>query len=316
MSLINISQSVHFIKLNLTFHHFRLNSIFTHYLILKKNIMKKITLLAAIFAVFTMNAQIFSEDFEGEIADTNDFAQFTAIDVDGDGENWEITDLTGTDQEMSPLAGLAADSDSWEQAPFSPDQYLITNDLLNLNGATGDMTFTMGTYQTNGTFIGDRLAIYLSTSNDPGVISGETPVFDMTVADVTPATDGATSGADVTVDISAFIGQQVYLVFRHFDTTDENSVLIDNIVVEGSLGTDSEAFESFSYFVDANNRLNLNANTTLENVTLTNVLGQQVISQKLTTSSEVVDMSSLTRGMYIATVTMDGAKKSFKVIKK
>lgn len=45
--------------------------------------MKKITLLAALFAAFSMNAQLFSDDFEDQ-----DISDWTLLDEDGDGYNF------------------------------------------------------------------------------------------------------------------------------------------------------------------------------------------------------------------------------------
>ncbi len=55
--------------------------------------MKKITLLAAFFAAFTLNAQIiFSDDFNTEVLDATTFAQQASIDQDGDTNFWEVFD--------------------------------------------------------------------------------------------------------------------------------------------------------------------------------------------------------------------------------
>ena len=219
--------------------------------------MKKITLLVALCATFITNAQIFSEDFEAETADATTYTNWTSIDVDGDGEFFEVADVTGLDIEASPLVGLVADSDSWEGGtPFMPDNFLILNDAIDLTGVNdGTLVFTIGTYQAAGTFLDDRLQVYVSTSNDPAVIVTETPIFDQTVGDITPADDGgANSAADITpLDLSSFAGQQVYIAFRHFDSVDVNSVLLDNIVVDGTLSTDEFSTTNFTQYFNVNN---------------------------------------------------------------
>lgn len=280
--------------------------------------MKKITLLVALFVAFSMNAQIFSDDFELEVVDATTYTNWTAVDQDGDGENWEVADVTGTDNEASPLSGLVADSDSWEGGtPFTPDNFLISTNTIDLTGVSdGVLTFTFGTYQTNGTFLEDRLSVYVTTSNDPAVIVGETPVFDDQIGNQTPATDGASSAVDINVDLSSFAGQQVYITFRHWDTFDHNSILLDNVVINGTLGVDDNILDSFSYFVNSNNILNMKANAPLQSIELYNVIGQQVILNKLSSTNETLDISNLNSGVYIAKVSIDGLSKSFKIVKK
>lgn len=280
--------------------------------------MRKITFLVALIATFTMNAQIFSEDFEAETADAVTFANWASVDVDGDGEFFEVADIVGSDVEASPLVGLVADSDSWEGTPFMPDNFLITSDPIDLSFvADGTLVFTMGTYQTNGTFIADRLQVYISTSNDPAVIVTETPVFDQTVGDITPADDGgANSAADITpIDLSSFSGQQVYIAFRHFDTIDENSVLIDNIVLDGTLSTDEFSTTNFTQYFNVNNsELRLNATVPMQNVKLFNTLGQEVVNRSLSSTSETISLSDLSSGIYIAQVAIDNTIETFKFV--
>lgn len=283
--------------------------------------MKKITLLAALFAAFTMNAQIvFSDDFNAEVLDATTFTNWMSLDVDGDGEFWEVFDSASVGDGVSSLfTGFGADSDSWEGSALMPDNYLVTMNPLDLTSASGtSLTFLVGSYQTNATFIADKFSVYLTASNDPAVIAGETPVLTALVSDYAACdqADGSASAAAVTIDLSAFDGQTVYLTFRHYDTIDENSVLIDDVSVDAVLAVSDQTFNNFKYFVDANAQLNLSASTSMESVSLYNVLGQQVLSQKLNNTNEVIDVSVLKSGIYLATITIEGSAKSFKIVKR
>jgi hypothetical protein len=92
---------------------------------------------------------------------------------------------------------------------------------------------------------------------------------------------------------------------------------MDDFKVEaGTLGVADNTFNNFNYFVDTNNQLNLSANSSMESLVVYNVLGQQVVSQKLENTNEVVNLSALNTGLYIATVSIDGTTKSFKIAKK
>lgn len=285
--------------------------------------MKKITLLAALFVAFSMNAQLFSDDFNASIDGDITFANWDNFDEDGDTEVWEAADIVGSSVEASPLEGLVADSDSWESgnanSPMTPDNYLITKDPIDLTGvADGMLTFTFGTYQNGGTFLEDRLAVYVSTSNDPAVVATETAVFDDQIGNVTPADDGgANSAVDITVDLSSFAGQSVYLVFRHFDTFDHNSALVDNVVVDGTLGLNDVNAVTFNhYFLADSSDLKLNASTEMSNIQLFSILGQEVVNRNLTGSDATINLANLTDGVYIARVTVQGQTETFKIIKR
>ena len=296
-------------------------SLFTH--IKKQYMMKKITLLAALFVAFSVNAQLFSDDFNASIDGDITFANWDNFDEDGDTEVWEAADIVGSTVEASPLEGLVADSDSWESgnanSPMTPDNYLITKDPIDLTGvADGMLTFTFGTYQNGGTFLEDRLAVYVSTSNDPSVVATETAVFDDQIGNVTPADDGgANSAIDITVDLSSFVGQSVYLVFRHFDTFDHNSALVDNVVVDGTLGLNDVDTVTFNhYFLADSSDLKLNASTEMSNIQLFSILGQEVVNRNLTGSDATINLANLTDGVYIARVTVQGQTETFKIIKR
>ncbi|MBK5213480.1 MAG: T9SS type A sorting domain-containing protein [Flavobacteriaceae bacterium] len=83
---------------------------------------------------------------------------------------------------------------------------------------------------------------------------------------------------------------------------------------KGPLGVGEQMFEGFKYYV-TNNQLNLSANTAMEKVVLHNMLGQQIVSQKLNSSSETINLSGLQAGVYIATVSIEGASKTFRIVK-
>ncbi|MDC8003181.1 T9SS type A sorting domain-containing protein [Aureisphaera galaxeae] len=283
--------------------------------------MKKITLLVAVFAAFTMNAQIFSDDFNGETPDATTFANWTSVDFDNDGEFFEVSDISTSDASASPLDGMVADSDSWEDgnpnSPMTPDNFLILTNPVDLTGVSdGMLTFTFGTYQINGTFLEDRLAVYVSTSNDPATLITETPVFDDQIGNQTPADNGGENSAvDITLDLSSYAGMQVYIAFRHFDTFDHNSVLIDNVVVDGTLGLNDSAISTLSHYV-SNNEMALRAAFPLQNVEIFNVLGQNVLSQKLSSNDETINIASLNAGMYIVKASVEGQTSSFKIVKR
>lgn len=83
---------------------------------------------------------------------------------------------------------------------------------------------------------------------------------------------------------------------------------------EGALGTDDQVFNGFVQFV-SDNQLNLRATTLMNSVAVYDITGKQVMTQDLAAANAQVNLSGLTTGVYIATVTIEGSEKSFKFVK-
>ena len=73
-------------------------------------------------------------------------------------------------------------------------------------------------------------------------------------------------------------------------------------------------FNKLSHYA-ANNQLVIDTGTSLENIQLYNLLGQQVLTKKLSNTNETINIESLDRGVYLAKVSIQGKSKSFKIVK-
>lgn len=306
--------------------------------------MKKITFTAALFAAFTMNAQsvVFEDSFETYADfDITDFGDWSIIDVDQDptfgSQDYDYTNESYTGVGIVFNPSLATPDPAGTQTE-NADQ----NDVFTARTGDKVMYFIAGNGTVSGASVNDDYFISPAI-NLSGASGGTTASFwarsltdafglerfevllSNTGTEIADFSNNLTGGevmapigdyVEFSYDISAFEGDTVYVAI-HYVAQDSFILLMDDFsVTAGVLGLNDTIFEGFSYFLDAQNQLNLSAKTTLEHVTITNILGQQVLDQKLSTSSEAIDMNNFNTGMYIATVTIDGAKKSFKVIKK
>jgi len=288
--------------------------------------MKKITLVFSFLIACTVTAQttIFTDDFEAETIDATTYTKWVATDQDADGNNWEVADIgafAATNAVNHPMQTLAADSDSWEGAPFMPNNYLTTAMPLDLTNYESTMlTFTMGTYQVNGTFTNDQYSVYVTTSNVIADIDAATPITTRLVGDDAPSdqADGSASAATLSFDISAFDGQMVYLTFRHYNSVDVNSVLIDDVLVEATLLSNDEFdINAFKHFYNPDNdilRLE-SANSPIDNIQIFNVLGQEIMNRQLSSATELINMSTFVNGIYLAKVSVNGNSKTIKILK-
>ena len=164
--------------------------------------------------------EILNENFDAVIP-----SEWTIVDVDGDGYMWEYGSQMGVD------ATGCMTSASYDNffGPLTPDNYIFTP-VLNLSGST----LTYMVCAQDAAWPAEHYGIYVSTTTDPADCI---LVFEETLtAKNAPATKQA-KGMNVqgtwyekTVDLSAYEGEY-YIAFRHFNSTDNFMMNVDNVVV-------------------------------------------------------------------------------------
>lgn len=289
--------------------------------------MKKITLIAALFAAFSMNAQdvIFEDNFNdttpgdnvGEDIDVP--AGYAQYDVDGDGFSWGIATNDSFNFDYSELYDgnfiLSASfitnqttGGNGGQGALNPNNILVLPQISLPADSEIEFSYTVGS-GSDPSFFSETYAVTVTTSDAESDILAATPVLSTTLSE-----QGSNT---VTLDLSDFAGQDVYIAFRHFDTFDQFILVLDDFLVTSeTLSVEDFSGNGFSQFVDADANLNLRANVALENVELFNIVGQQVMSQKLSSNDASISLASLTDGVYIARVMVEGQTETFKIIKR
>src|SRR6218665_2988409 len=178
---------------------------------------KKLLSSSLLMIGLTVSAQIvvFKEDFETETGRNS----WTNTDRDGDGEKWEFYD-----DEMPAFTGWYATSWSWFLEAFTPDNTLTspvitlppTQDLLWLR-------FKIGAFDEE--LFQEHYAVYVIPANST-FTGNETPVFEETLD------AGYTETAkNININITSFAGQNVQVVFRHYNCTDIAFIAIDEVQV-------------------------------------------------------------------------------------
>ncbi|OAB76045.1 T9SS-dependent choice-of-anchor J family protein [Cochleicola gelatinilyticus] len=268
--------------------------------------MKKITFFAAaMFAAFTLNAQevLFEDNFDDE-----DISDWTLYDEDGDGNQFG-DQFVITDADSNPVTPVSLISRSWIGSPLFPDNWAVSPGFDIPEGSGALVTWVVQCAAAE--WDNEKYSVYVGTSSDIADLVNSETVFTETYDD--PNDAGTVYEREL--EIQDFAGETVYLAFRHYDSTDEDFISIDDLLVtSATLSVEDQTFANFSHFL-SNGNLSLRAGTAMDNVQLHNILGQQVISKELNNSNETVNISSLKSGVYIATVTIEGAKKSFKIVK-
>ena len=292
--------------------------------------MKKITLLIAAFAAFTMNAQvtIWEESFEDyqdfDIAilgayqwDLDESPTYGAQNFDFENEEYVgtaivfnssvMTDADPNDpQDRTIWNARTGEKGLYMIAATSllNDDYIITPriDLTSVNAAQ----FSFWAKSLTDAYGLERFHVLLSTTSSN--------YFDFTVELSDGELQAPLEYTEYSYDLSDYEGQMVYLAI-HYVAQDSFVFQMDDFLVQGNiLSIEDNLFNNFNHYI-TNNNLVMSASSSLENIQLYNLLGQEVFSKSLSNTNETINIASLDTGIYIAKVSIQGKSKSFKIVK-
>ena len=246
---------------------------------------------------------VFSEDFNEE----STRSLWTLVDRDGDGDNWEFADAVA--EEIETFDGWFALSWSWYFEAFTPDNLLISPTFELPESGLVNLSFKVATLDDDEIFQ-EHYAVYVIPAGEE--FSGnEEAVFEETL-DHHYYFDPKV----VNVDISDFAGQEVQLVFRHYDVTDVLYISLDDISVthEGTANTNDLNELKMSVFPNPTTDIVfINGLDKIENIRVFDMNGKRVIE---TENSNQVDLSALPNGNYIINVYQDSNVYSKRIMKK
>ncbi|MCR9181687.1 MAG: T9SS type A sorting domain-containing protein [Flavobacteriaceae bacterium] len=90
-----------------------------------------------------------------------------------------------------------------------------------------------------------------------------------------------------------------------------------SINLAGILSTTENTQIEFDYYPNpVVNQLNFNSKSTIDNIKIYNLMGQQVLNQDINNNSGSIDMNYLSKGMYLAEITSGVHKTTAKILKK
>ncbi|PDP76266.1 choice-of-anchor J domain-containing protein, partial [Porphyromonas gingivalis] len=167
--------------------------------------------------------ELLNEDFEGDAIPTG----WTALDADGDGNNWDITLNEFTRGERHVLSPLRASNvaisyssllQGQEYLPLTPNNFLITP---KVEGAK-KITYKVGSPGLPQ-WSHDHYALCISKS---GTAAAD---FEVIFEETMTYTQG---GANLTREKDLPAGTK-YVAFRHYNCTDVLGIMIDDVVITG-----------------------------------------------------------------------------------
>ncbi|TVQ92276.1 MAG: PKD domain-containing protein [Bacteroidetes bacterium] len=169
--------------------------------------------------------EILFEDFnEGiDFTDEDTWAPegWKAIDNDGDGFNWYVGERQGV---------LSMRSQSWtsDTGPLEPDNWLITPEI-NLTQFSDEATITfrcnVGVTASTPMFRQEHYGVFIAVGSDN--LENFVLLFEETFTEDTPNW----VGLERNIDISEYAGQVVYLAIRHFNVTDMDRIIVEEVEI-------------------------------------------------------------------------------------
>lgn len=184
-------------------------------------------LFSAVFSLYTINGWAqedlpFTENFES-YTNTDNFLStsgWTIIDADGDGYNWFL--IPGTQSNV-----LA--SESWDDAPLTPENFLITPQInLPADISGGSLLLGYDIAATGNNFYEEHYKVVVSTT---GTGVGDFPDVNIVFEETLTQDESGSNFARRHIDIGQFAGQDVYIAFVHYDVTDQDMLLLNNVMV-------------------------------------------------------------------------------------
>ena len=153
------------------------------------------------------------EDFEGDIS------CWTIIDADGDGYTWDASFLYGTEGAAHTGDGMIASASYINYVgALTPDNWLISP-AINLT-STANLTFWVK--GQDASYSAENYSVYVATSNTVAAFTATTAVLTGTTTD---------EWEQKTVDLSSYVGQTIYIAFRHHNTTDMYWLDLDDVEI-------------------------------------------------------------------------------------
>lgn len=263
---------------------------------------KKLSFAALFLVGFTGFSQtvIFSEDFETEAGRNS----WTNTDRDGDDQKWEFDN-----SEVDAFSGYYATSWSWFMEAFTPDNTL-TSPVINLPNNEDRklfLKFDVGAFDDE--YFQEHYAVYVIPANS-NFTGTETPVFEETLD-----AGYMNEAKHVNIDINHYAGQDIQLVFRHYNCTDLLVLMLDNIKVveEHKLATSEANKTAVKIFPNPSSDLiKVEGINNIEKIRIFDMSGNIVLETK---ASEA-NIQNLIPGNYIVNIYSGNNVLSRKIIKK
>lgn len=224
------------------------------------------------------------------------------IDQDGDGQAW----LINTYQ-----TEIYAASASWNSVALTPENYLVTPQL-DLQGMSGTLKVRYSICAASKNYFQEHYKLAISTTT-PTAQAFTNIIHEETLTSL--EANGNWSPREF--DISAFLGQKIYITWCHYNCTDMYKLLLDSVYVWYYSNVGLEEPHSTLKFNITPNKLNssihITGNIEGGEIFLMNMAGQVVYRTHSHTHNATLSAANLPKGIYLVQLKKDGMQTSQKV---
>lgn len=240
------------------------------------------------------------------------FACWDNIDEDGDGNNWFSTYFN-----VDAPGDYCIASASWNESPLTPNNWLISQ-AIDLTGfsANDNINLTWIARGLDTEYSEENYSVYAANSHVISNLQSSPVFFNETISEGGEG-DGIYTPIR-TLDISSLAGQMIYVAFRHYGVSDQFILTIDNVAINATtLGIDDIKLNAFSHFYNKDlGILTLkSSNNAFSSIKFYNILGQMVLSKKLSQTEEIINLSNFVNGIYMGKVTINNHMETIKILK-
>jgi hypothetical protein len=293
-------------------------------------IMKKQLLVGAFMlaSVLTANAQttLSTQTFEGTPAEIN-AAGWGVVDVDGDGKNFGLFASQQVLTNIGMTTAVAGSSNfTIANQTLTPidtaDNIFWSNDVELPAGATANLSVRVGSSSVTEEGGTSHYSIYVLT---PEILEGiaDLAAFKAYITGATADLAGTIKDGSevVNVNLSAFAGKEISVVFRHHAHEGYAYFFFDDVTFTtgGTAGVNENLLASLSVFPNpATDVINVtNAENILVNgITVTDLNGRTVKTAKFDgVANASISISDLASGIYMMTVSSDKGSMTKKIVK-
>lgn len=245
---------------------------------------------------------IMNYDYFFDFEDASEYSSWTLIDADGDGQNWTFDYLRGQGAANNESNGMLA-SASWtsQMGALTPDNWVFSTAVNVPNDDNAKLSWYEKGQDPD--YATEHYGVYVATSPNAN--------------NATLVWEGNATGEWVNhvVSLAPYKGQTVYIGLRHFNVSDMFMLDIDDIAIYAAAG-------AVSIENAENANINLYPNPTTGKVTIeaenfeSAVVVDMTGRQVMTTTTNVIDMSNLTNGVYMVRINTTTGTTTQKVVKK
>ena len=230
----------------------------------------------------------FFEGFENAVPP----ACWLALDEDGDGYNWTQVPVSSHTTHTGDFAAMSASYDN-DFGVLTPDNYLITPQL-DINADNLELRFWVAAQDPD--WAAEKFSVMVSTT-------GTAPA-DFT--EIYTETLSSEVWSEVVLSLTDYNGELIYIAIRHWDSTNWFQMKLDDFLIDFETGISESVSKNVNLYPNPSTGLVNISSVNGAEISVTNMLGQEVYRTVSTQDVLTIDASTWGQGSYMVRVIENG----------